>query len=251
MNHALSQRSMQASKTPVVRATGAIGSSCLSVQPNLLVDDQRVLEIPGFDLLVQGITGQIATWHTRLRGLFTTIVVAISSLAIHPVAHADNFKIYHADTELVDKVYRLNANLDYNFSEEALKAIDSGVPLVLVLEIELYKPRKYIWDKSVAELEQRYKLQYHAVAEQYIVTNLNSGSQQTYGSFHSAIASIRNINGLPVIDENLLEKGITYSARMRASVELSALPGPLRLNAIFSRKWRMDSDWYEWALLKN
>lgn len=203
--------------------------------------------------LLRHLTGVV---HSTWCGLSSTTAVLITSIGITSLgishsAHADNFKIYHADTEIVDKVYRLNANLDYNFSEEALKAIDSGVPLVLVLEIELYRPRDYIWDKQVAELEQRYKLQYHALAEQYLVTNLNSGSQQTYSSFHSAIASIRNINGLPVIDENLLEKGVAYAARMRASVELSALPGPLRLNAIFSRKWRLDSDWYEWSVMKN
>ena len=93
-------------------------------------------------------------------------------------------------------------------------------------------------------------MQYHAVAEQYIVTNLNSGAQQTYPSLYSATASIQNIAGLPVIDAQLLEQAITYIGRLRASIELSALPGPLRLKAMFSKKWRLSSGWYEWALMK-
>jgi hypothetical protein len=124
------------------------------------------------------------------------------------------------------------------------------VPLVLVIEIEIDKPRNYIWDKTVATLEQRYQLQYHVVAEQYIVTNLNSGAQQTYPTLYSATSSIQSVTGLPIIDAQLLSESIPYKGRIRASLELTTLPGPLRLKAFFSRKWRLSSDWYEWTIIK-
>jgi hypothetical protein len=187
--------------------------------------------------------------RTSLRAVLLCAVFSLTSFGIAKDAAADEaFTIRHADTRLVNKVYLLSADLDYSFTKEVLEAIDSGVPMVLVMDIELYTPREYLWDKEVAALQQRYKLQYHALAEQYILTNLNSGLQKTYHSLYSAIASIRNVHDIPIIDAQLLEPDIDYTVRLRVSLELSTLPVPLRLSAYFSSKWRLGSDWYSLAL---
>lgn len=185
-----------------------------------------------------------------LKSFAVRVLVSLSALFATAPASAGEFTIYQADTELVDKVYRLTANLDYKFSERVLEAINSGVPVVLLMELELYKVRDYIWDKEIASLQQRYRLQYHVLSEQYIVTNLNSGAQLVYPSLYSATASIRSLKNIPIIDARLIELGKPYVGRLRASLELSSLPVPLRLNAYFSGKWRLKSDWYEWSLVR-
>jgi hypothetical protein len=188
--------------------------------------------------------------RASVRAVLMCAVFSFTTLGVVSNAAADDeaFTIRHAETRLVNKVYQLSADLDYSFTDEVREAIDSGVPMVLVMDIELYRPRDYIWDKEVASLQQRFKLQYHAVAEQYIVTNINSGAQQTYHSLYSAIESIRSIHDIPVIDAQLLDPGVAYTLRLRMSLELSSLPVPLRLTAYFSSKWRLDSDWYNLAL---
>ena len=192
------------------------------------------------------VLSEVARPKAACRTIFSFFILFLFAFP----SQADSFKVYHADTEQIDNVYKLSANLDYQFNDEVKEAIKSGVPLVLVLDIEIYRPRDYIWNKKIASLEQKYKLQFHALSEQYIVTNLNSGARLSYPSFYSATASISSISGLPVIDAHLLEQSVPYLGRMRASIELSALPGPLRLSALFSSKWSLDSEWYEWTLIR-
>ena len=42
-------------------------------------------------------------------------------------------------------------------------------------------------DASVAALEQRYELSYHALSQRYLVRNLNTGEQQDFGSLQAAL----------------------------------------------------------------
>jgi hypothetical protein len=162
-------------------------------------------------------------------------------------AVADGFVINHAELVLSDKVYHLNANLAFDFSNDVLEAINNGVPLVLELVIEILEPRRYWWDSELASLEQRYHLQYHALSEQYLVRNLNSGAQYTFFSLSAALQKIGSVSNLPVIDEQLLQDKDTekYYARIRTSLSFDNLPLPLKLDAWTSRSWWLGSEWIE------
>ena len=78
-------------------------------------------------------------------------------------------------------VYELNAKVDITLPEEARKAIEAGLTLRFVYEIELSRVRGYWPDATVADLEQTYELSYHALSQRYLVRNLNTGEQQDFG----------------------------------------------------------------------
>ena len=162
-------------------------------------------------------------------------------------AAAEEFVINNAELVLSDKVYQLNARMEFEFSKDVLHAIENGVPMVIATEIEFLEPRSYFWDKELATLEQRYQLQYHALSEQYIVRNLNSGAQYTFFSLTAALQKIGNIDHLPLIDEKLLRnrKEEKYYARIRTFLGFDNLPVPLKLNALISRSWWLGSEWVE------
>ena len=162
--------------------------------------------------------------------------------------HADGFNIISANTQLVKNVYQLEAKIDLNFSEDALEALRSGVPLIILLNIEVLKDRDWWWDKTVAELEQGYLLLYHALSEKYIIHNLNSGAQKNYVSLRAALHSLSNIREFPLIDKNLLEQGDNYYARIRTYLDIESLPAPMRPIAYISSQWQLESDWYSWPL---
>ena len=84
------------------------------------------------------------------------IAVLYFALSAPTAAFAQQFTIENANTTLVNQVYNLNARLKYHFSEESLTALKNGFSLFLVLDIEVIKPRRYMWDEDVATLEQRY-----------------------------------------------------------------------------------------------
>lgn len=175
------------------------------------------------------------------------IALLVPLVLLSGEAVAEEFNISSAELVLTDKVYQLNARVEFQFSKDVLNAIENGVPLIIEMDIEFLKPRSYIWDEELASLEQRYQLQYHALSEQYIVRNLNSAAQYTFFSLTAALQKIGNIDHLPLIDENLLagKDRKKYYARVRTQLSFDNLPVPLKLNALISRSWWLGSEWVE------
>ena len=182
---------------------------------------------------------RVLAWH------FVALMTPI--LLISGKAQADEFVIHNAELVLTNKVYQLNARMEFEFSKDVQAAIENGVPMVIETEIEFLEPRSYIWDKELASLSQRYQLQFHALTEQYIVRNLNSGAQYTFFSLTAALQKIGNIDHLPLIDEQLLvgKEKDKYYARVRTHLGFDNLPVPLKLNALISRSWWLGSEWVE------
>jgi hypothetical protein len=160
-----------------------------------------------------------------------------------------HFEIRTAAAELRDGVYYLNASIEYRLSTEARDALHAGVPLTIRLDVEIIHPRRWWFDNEDAALRQSYQLEYHALSERYLVRNLNSGEQTTYGSLLAALEALGNIRGLPLIDVPVLEPGRAYDVRLRAFLDEEQFPGPLRLLAFWRRDWSIASEWYRWRLL--
>lgn len=175
------------------------------------------------------------------------LLVCLSTLAQQVMAE-EGISIQDAEIVLLNNVYSLNAQLEVEFNDAVKEAIESGVPLTVKLEIFVMRPRELLWDEEIASLRQRYKLKFHALTEQYIVNVSNSGAINAYPSLYSAMASIREITGLPIIDAKLLESHKHYLIRMRGRLELSSLPPPLRLNAYLSSQWWLSSGWIEFKI---
>jgi len=167
-------------------------------------------------------------------------------------AHAKDkdeaFTIRSVETRLVDQVYTLSAKIDFKFSAPALEALKNGVPLLVLIDLEVEKQRKWWLNKDIADLQQGYLLLYHALTEKYIINNLNSGAQENYDSLDSAINALGTIENLPILDANLTEDNGRYIVSMHAYLDLEALPAPMRPIAYISSQWRLESEWYEWPL---
>jgi hypothetical protein len=175
------------------------------------------------------------------------VVWLIGLSLVSQLAVAD-ITIRSVETTYRDKVYLLNANIDYEFSEPAIDALKNGVPLILLLDIEVEKQRSWLWNKTVATLEQGYLLLYHALTENYLVTNLNSSAQNNYRTLNGALEALGHIRALPILDEKLLEPDAKYFIKVRMHLDIEALPAPMRPFAYLSSDWRLESDWYSWPL---
>ena len=180
---------------------------------------------------------------------FAMVAVVVCILPTEVFADVEpEFVVRSAGTVLVDKVYQLNANIHYRFSDEALDALDNGVPLVVELAINIERKRDYVWNETVASLRQRYELSYEALTQRYVVTNLNSGADNYYGSRSAAIAAMGDVVNLPILDAGLLSPDQGYVVRLQASLDLEALPVPMRVVGFFSSNWRIASEWFSWPL---
>lgn len=187
---------------------------------------------------------------TGLQGLTRSCVLAVCCLCLLlPVqARAESFVITHAKTSPEQKVVTLNAGMRLVLADQVLEALKNGVPITVLLTLEVERLRDYVWNKRIATLEQRYVLQYHALSGQYIVRNTSSEQQTHYRSLNSALNALGEIKSLPVIDRHLLEAGEKYQLRLHAEIDIDALPSPLRPVAWLSSDWRQGSEWFTCAL---
>lgn len=158
--------------------------------------------------------------------------------------YAAGFRVLSAETYLDRGVYRLNARVDYQFSQGLLEALQNGVPLILKLRMEVMSRREWLWDEPIARVNQRFSLEYHALARQYVVTNLNSGELKSFPNRTAAVEFLGRLNNFPLLDRSLLKAGENYYVRLSASLEIEALPTPLRLTAYLSGDWLLNSEWY-------
>lgn len=170
-------------------------------------------------------------------------------LCLAPAAHAGDFFINGIHTEVKEGVYLLDADIDYRFSEEALRALSNGVPLTIQLTIEIERVRNWWLNAEVATLEQRYSLQYHALSHQYLLRNLNSGAFYSFPHYPAAVKALGSLRELPLLDSKLILGEEQYKVSMQAKLDIEALPSPLRPVAYITPAWRLKSDWYTWPLI--
>lgn len=167
---------------------------------------------------------------------------------ITPVAGAAGFDVISAATRLEGDVYRLNARIQYRFSEATREALQNGVPLTIALDMEVRRRRPWVWDETVYALAQRFRLEYHSLSQQYLVSNLNSGERRAFPTREGALQHMGQITEFPLLDKGLLDPKERYEGALRARLDLDALPTPLRLFAYISDDWRLASEWRTWRL---
>jgi hypothetical protein len=158
------------------------------------------------------------------------------------------FEVRSADLELKDGVYHLNARIDLPVGDAVRRGLAEGVPLSVELNIDIEHVRQLLPNSRVAELTQRYHLQYNAVSARYILRNDNSGQQESLGTIDTAVEQLAEIHGLPVLDKSLIAADRRYEANVRAKVDYGTVPFSLRMLMFWVNEWHRESDWYTWTL---
>jgi hypothetical protein len=160
------------------------------------------------------------------------------------------FDIRSATTLLNDGVHELEARLQLILSDEALDALNSGVALTIELDFEVIRVRGLWLDSLDADLTFTYELEYRPLSQRYVVRNLNSGNQESFATLYSALNNLGRIQGLPVIDDAVLDANSRYRLRLRARLSTRQYPAALRLLFFWRSQWQLESDWYEWTLAR-
>ncbi len=174
--------------------------------------------------------------------------LALLALVLTWHALAADFRVTQVETRLVDGTYTLDALIDYRFSPEALEALANGVPLTILMQFQVRQADAWIWDSSVTELELRYAIRHKPLSETYEVYRLPGTAGRTFVTREAAIAALGEIKGLELVDQNRLEPGKAYEVHLKVSLEIEALPLPLRPTAYLSGAWKLASAWTKWPL---
>jgi uncharacterized protein DUF4390 len=160
---------------------------------------------------------------------------------------AGRFEVRSADLELKEGVYHLNARIDLPITEAVRRGLVEGLPLTLEVDLDIERVRQLLPNSRVAELTQRYRLQYNAVSARYILRNENSGQQESLGTMDEAIAHLSEVHSLPALDKALIAADRRYEGRVKARIDFGTVPFTLRLLMFWVSDWHRESDWYAWT----
>jgi hypothetical protein len=186
----------------------------------------------------------------RRPALLMALLALLGCEFVASTAFAQNparFEVRSAYVERAERVYELNATLNFDLPEGARSAIREGVALTLHLEIVVKRKRSYWLDETVATLDQSYELTYRALSERYLVRNMNSGDQASYATLDAALDALRVINRLPILDQALVSSNRRHEISVRGTLDVRTMPDTLRFVLFWSDDWRQHSEWYTWS----
>jgi hypothetical protein len=149
---------------------------------------------------------------------------------------------------LDEGAYLLDANIVYDFSEQALEALDNGVPLTLLVHVQVRRAAAWIWEDSAADIRLRYAIRYKPLSERYEVYRLPGHGGRSFVGRDAAIAALGEIRDLHLVDAGRLEPGEAYEVQIRVELDIEELPLPLRPMAYLSPAWKLGSPWTKWPL---
>jgi hypothetical protein len=181
----------------------------------------------------------------RLWSLLIAFCCAVGTAAAAP----EGIHVKSAELALNGDDYYLEANFEVGLTPTLEDALNKGLPLHFVIEFELIRPRwytLYLWNKTIVEAEQSYRLSYNALTRQY---RLSLGAlHQNLDTLEEALALLGRLRSRFIADAETLGEGKVYDAAIRMRLDVSQLPKPFQINALASRDWNLSSDWYRWTV---
>ena len=163
-------------------------------------------------------------------------------------AAATGIRVETTSMRVVNEVYVVDATLRCTLSEEAIQALGSGVPITFAIEITLKRKRDFLWDPVVTTLRQQYRLQHHALSGQHLLVNLATGTSRSFLRLQDAVDALEHLTAIPLIETDKLDPNEVYIGQMRASLDIEALPTPMRPLAYLSPEWWISSHWHQWEV---
>jgi hypothetical protein len=187
----------------------------------------------------------------RLRRLVPALLVLMPMLLLGmlaPAAAKDGLRVERVETRLVEGTFVMDALLDYRFSAEALEALENGVPLTILVQIQVRRVGAWLWEDSKSDLQLRYAIRYKPLSERYEVYRLPGNEGRSFVSRDAAIRALGEITGLSLISAANLDPDTEYEVQIRASLDIEELPLPLRPMAYLKPSWKLSSGWSKWPL---
>lgn len=153
------------------------------------------------------------------------------------------FVRYDIKTTSDDIRLLLDGQIEYEFSREVLEALDNGLPLVILTEVQLLLPREWFWDEKIWSQSYEHSIEYHALSQQYLVKDLQADFQRAYLTRSSALEALGLLDKLPLLELDVLHPDKTYTVRLRSGLSSEALPVPLRPLTFLSENWQLRGPW--------
>lgn len=158
------------------------------------------------------------------------------------------FEVRSAESRTLDGMIVVDARLQYILSSEALEALDNGIGLNFVIDIEVIESRRFWIDATIAEIRVPLQLQYHALSQRFLVRNLLTGEQESFATLYSALNNLGRLTDYPLVEAASMKPDARYRGRIRSLLNFKDFSGAWRRIAFWLDEWHLKSDWFVWSL---
>ena len=167
-------------------------------------------------------------------------------MAVVPLAtHADTIAVQSAEVRVEEDGYFLNAEFELTINSTLEEALQKGVALYFVLEFQVTRPRWYWFDDSVLTYSTQYRISYTPLTRQYRVASGLLG--QNFDSIEDVQRLLSRVTSRQIARRDQLPRGLRLEAAVRLRLDVNQLPKPFQVNALASRDWTLQSEWYRWS----
>lgn len=164
--------------------------------------------------------------------------------AIAGLARADVITIESAEIHSEEDGYYLNAEFGVVINPTLDEALQKGVPLYFVLELEVTRPRWYWFDDKLLIYSTQYRVSYSPLTRQYrVASGLLS---QNFDAIEEVQRFLSRVTSRQIARRDQLPRGTRLESAVRLRLDVNQLPKPFQVNALASREWSLQSDWYRW-----
>lgn len=180
---------------------------------------------------------------------FHVLLFWVLGAAMAAAGAAEGIHVKSAEVTLRGGDYYLEANFEVGLTSTLEDALNKGLPLHFVVEFELIRPRwytLYLWNKSVLEFEQQYRLSYNALTRQYRISF--GALHQNFDTLNEALQLLGRVRPRFLVPADELAQDKVHEVAIRMTLDVSQLPKPFQINALASRDWNLSSPWFRWTL---
>lgn len=180
--------------------------------------------------------------------LFSLAITALAIAVLLPaaVAHADaTIRVTSVKLEAADEGYQFDADFEITLNHKLEYALDKGIVLYFVTELNLLNSRWYWLDERIAHSRVREGLSYYALTRQY---RLSRGAlSQNFGTLQEALQALSRVRNRPIIASAELRQDTDYTAELRMRLDIAALPKPFQVETLGSKEWDLSSGMLRWS----
>lgn len=177
----------------------------------------------------------------RYAALFATLGLAAAT------AWAD-FKVTEVLPRFAGQSLAVSGALELGLTAKVEEALSKGIPIEVIIDINLYHMRPLLWDAQIGSWVLRRTISYHALSRQYLVTGHRPDPDaiESFTSLQTALANMGLLDDLKLPLNQQLQDELSYYVDVRASLDIDSLPAPLKPVAYTSLGWRLSSGWTQW-----
>jgi uncharacterized protein DUF4390 len=180
-----------------------------------------------------------------MRLLHRAAGILLSLALLSAAVHAEGIQIKSVVIDAVDEGYQFDADFEIVLSPKLERALEKGIVLYFVTELNLMNSRWYWLDERVAQSRVREGLSYYALTRQY---RLSRGTlSQNFGTLKEALQALGRVRDRPIIASSELKPDTEYTVELRMRLDISALPKPFQVETLSSREWDLSTGTLEWS----